>query len=189
METRTLPNLSRYLIREDGNVQVKELTLPHNKGGTRTVPSKWLKGQIDKKGYKVYHLVQDDKKVRVYKAHRLVCLCWYPDNQKETVNHKDGNKLNNHYSNLEWATWKENTQHSFAAGLNGEHCYSDEAKEKRRQNGVAFMKKRRKLSLETAALIKQRVLNGEKQITLATEYNVAKSVICNICKGNSYNEN
>lgn len=188
METRELPNLSRYLISENGEVQVKSVVLPHNKGGTRTVPSKWLKGQIDKRGYKVYHLTQDDKLVKVYKAHRLVCLCWYPENQKETVNHIDGNKLNNHYTNLEWATWTENTQHSYASGLNGSHCYSEEAKKKRRAGSIASIKKRRKLSFETAAIIKQRVLNGEKQAVLAVEYAVSKSVICNICKGHSYYE-
>ena len=33
------------------------------------------------------------------------------------VNHIDGNKLNNHVSNLEWLSQKQNVKHSFETGL------------------------------------------------------------------------
>lgn len=50
--------------------------------------------------------------------HRLVALTFLdnPEN-KEMVNHKDGNKLNNSLDNLEWVTCLENNTHKISFGL------------------------------------------------------------------------
>jgi hypothetical protein len=55
---------------------------------------------------------------KTFVLHRLVALTFLtnPEN-KETVNHKDGNKLNNSTENLEFATNKEQQLHKFSIGL------------------------------------------------------------------------
>lgn len=52
-------------------------------------------------------------------VHRVVALLWLgpPPFDNAQVNHKDGNKMNNHYSNLEYVTCKENINHAIKNGL------------------------------------------------------------------------
>ena len=50
---------------------------------------------------------------------RLVCTTWHENliDTKMTVNHKDGNRLNNRIDNLEWLSLADNIRHGFENGL------------------------------------------------------------------------
>lgn len=102
----------RYQISNYGQVKSLIGKIKILKGG-KSGRSKNKKGQYrsllltDFRGIKTKHTI-----------HRLVAL-YFVDNPdgKEVVNHKDGDSLNNIYSNLEWCTQKENVQHAIKMGL------------------------------------------------------------------------
>ena len=55
---------------------------------------------------------------KTWLVHRLVALAFIPNtNNLETVNHIDGNRLNNCADNLEWLSHGDNIRHAFALGL------------------------------------------------------------------------
>jgi hypothetical protein len=69
------------------------------------------------KGYLQVALAKDGK-CYPKRVHRLVAEAFIPNTDNlPQVNHKDGNKLNNHVENLEWIENKDNLLHSWNIGL------------------------------------------------------------------------
>ena len=83
----------------------------------RTTPEKILAVIVQSRGYQVATLSKNDKQTRV-RVNRVVAEAFLENNKKlPEVNHIDGNKLNNHYLNLEWCDRKHNIQHAYNTGL------------------------------------------------------------------------
>lgn len=99
-------DLSRYWVNEYGQVKNSETGLI-------------LKPKIDRYGYPCLNLNARDGTRSYPTIHRLVACAFIPREEgKNQVNHKDGNKLNNHVSNLEWSSARENINHSYEFNLN-----------------------------------------------------------------------
>ena len=85
----------------------------------------FLKGYDVGKGYSTVKINGKN-----YFRHKIVALCFIGENDNLVINHKDGNKLNNHYKNLEYISPKENYQHALDNGLKpniGQHLSLNEA--------------------------------------------------------------
>lgn len=98
-----------YEVSEYG--QIKSLGRRNARG--TLIRERILKPWMDRLGY-VYATLSDDTRKKRFPCHRLVAQAFIgdcPDNME--VNHKDGNKLNNHHSNLEYVTHHENMLHSW----------------------------------------------------------------------------
>ena len=98
---------------KDTNYDVAENGVVTNKHGKQM--KQWNNKMFK---YMAVTLSQNNKPFVKY-VHRLVAEIYIPNPyNKAQVNHKDGNKLNNHVSNLEWCTRSENVKHAYENGLN-----------------------------------------------------------------------
>lgn len=77
-----------------------------------------LKTGIQSQGYAQVCLCKGGIK-STYRLHILICRAFKgePPNDSYQVNHKDGNKLNNVATNLEWVTGSDNIKHAYDTGL------------------------------------------------------------------------
>lgn len=112
-----------YQVSNEGKVRSIDRVICRKQG--HLVPLKGTElaftlSKIDAKKHLPRASVQLWKGNKAYlrKVHRLVAEAFIPNPEnKPTVNHIDGNPLNNHVDNLGWATQSENQRHAYKLGL------------------------------------------------------------------------
>ena len=119
-----------YEINNKGEVR----TISHmrnNNNGEYQQKQKIRKPFMNHSGYFVINLSINGI-VKTRRISRLVAETFISNPlNKPTVNHKDGNKLNNNIENLEWATRKEQTHHMhYVLGVPFSDCKIAKQKQK-----------------------------------------------------------
>lgn len=99
--------MERKSLNIDGRTDIYDITEDGKIWSHRK--SRWLRGAINSAGYVYYYLSAPGKDGAWYFAHRLVYETFIGP-IKDEINHKDGDKLNNHISNLEDITHQDNIQ-------------------------------------------------------------------------------
>lgn len=105
-----------YMISNKGRVKSLSREMIRCNGYPQSFQERLLKIQKGTNGY-LYITICNKSRCHLWIA-RLVAQAFISNPQsKPQVNHKDGNKLNNHVDNLEWVTCSENIKHSFKIGV------------------------------------------------------------------------
>lgn len=108
MNWKIIKQNENYSINENGEVK-------------NNISGKILKSFINKKsGYKIIDLWRNNKCKKIA-LHRLIAEAFIPNPlHKPTVDHKDGNRLNNSIDNLRWATYQEQNSRFNTYGVRSE---------------------------------------------------------------------
>jgi hypothetical protein len=132
----------------------------------RLLPAKLYKlAKLSPKGYARINIGGD-----VHFAHRLVALAWVPNPQNlPQVNHKNGNKTDNHPENLQWVSNQQNRDHAVATGL--------------QPRGSRISKR---LFESEVTIIRTMASDGVPQSKIAREFGVCQQTISHIVRGSTW---
>ena len=101
-----------YQVSNLGRVKSLARTIYKVDGTTQTFKDKIRSATFNGRGYLQVGLSKEGS-YTTFKVHRLVANTFIPNPYNKTqVNHIDGNKDNNHRSNLEWCNHKYNMKHA-----------------------------------------------------------------------------
>lgn len=107
-----------YLVSNMGRVKSLARWVSQKMGSKKLFEGRVLKQCLNSDGYPIVLFCNNGRK-KTMTVHRLVAIAFIenPENKRE-VNHKKGIKTDNRVTELEWATPKENSTHSWRIGLN-----------------------------------------------------------------------
>lgn len=109
MKWRGVPGWEdRYEISEYGHVRSKNMLVGAKAGKTALRKGRQLKWVVKYNGYHCVTLAKGKTRTQIL-VHRLVAAAFLrPVKNKPNVLHTDGNKINNHYTNLRYGTQADN---------------------------------------------------------------------------------
>lgn len=151
-----------YEVSENGDIRTIEryITLPTH---TYLKKQKMLTQFHDGRGYMHVKLYDGKGKCKSLTTHKIVALTYIPNpNDLIEINHKDGNKLNNKVSNLEWSTRSDNIRHAYE--IRSPESYSGES--------CNFTKLTKE---QVIAIRKEYAENNVTKTSLARKYNLKSS--------------
>ena len=141
----------------------------------RLKPSTIRKVHDNGRGY-LKVLLKENSKQKNFLVHRLVAIAFLEKPQnKDYINHKDGNKQNNRVDNLEWCNRSENMKHSYSLGLSKIRKCENANWHKLTQKEVDYIRKNAKPY--------DSVFSYEQFIK---KFNVSSTTIKYICYGKSW---
>lgn len=108
----------QYEVSDSGEVRSIDRVVTGKDGASYPFKGRVLRPSFNKQLQYPQVGLWDQNKGTTFYIHRLVAEAFVPNplNLPE-VNHIDGNRLNPHFSNLEWVTSKGNSQHAILTGL------------------------------------------------------------------------
>ncbi|WP_292411380.1 HNH endonuclease [Mesorhizobium sp.] len=162
MEWRVCPSFPAYEVSEKGHVLRRRRGLRGGKVG------QVMKPYVREDGYRMYILRRDNKSYH-RKAHQLVAEAFigpkpFPSAE---VRHADGTRTNDHFSNLEWGTSKDNK--------------ADMVRHGTRMAGEKHH--RAKLTLAQVEEIKALACTGMSQRVIGERFGVAQGCVSKIILG------
>ena len=168
---KDIPNFEgSYQVSSMGRVRSVDRMVTYKDGRIQKHKGRVRKPHVHKNtGYEQAGLYNDNG-VTNKSVHRLVLETFKPcvNMNDLQVNHLDGNKLNNHLTNLEWVTGLDNISHAYDIGLvvnKGERGHNA------------------KLSNADVLEILQKLDTGESQGDIGLDYGVSRSCIAQINAG------